>query len=221
MSIQDQTFSLLGKIIRVISLKNVIIWVLTAIVLVVGVTLLENRHTIYKRMTDGGDVIQTGSVLRVSETSQNHAKAVVENTEVVSAVVVWNADIRNNKRTPVFWFSSDMSLMKQLDAFYTARPHFPLFGNDLANNENVISIINGDFACTPYARGNASSFPGLAVRTPWVCRASLPPYYGQFSGYVTLSLSREPTADEVTALKGDTNGIATEIYFRDIQRKVR
>lgn len=221
MSIQDQTFSLLGKIIRVISLKNVIIWVLTAIVIVVGVTLLENRHTIYKRMTDGGDVIQTGAVLRVSETSQNHAKAVVDNTEVVSAVVVWNADIRNNKRIPVFWFSNDMGLMKQLDTFYTARPHFPLFGNDLANNENIISIINGDFACTPYARGNASSFPSLAVRTPWVCRASLPPYYGQFSGYVTLSLSREPTADEVTALKGDTNGIATEIYFRDIQRKVR
>lgn len=221
MSIQDQTFSLLGKIIRVISLKNVIIWVLTAIVLVVGVTLLENRHTLYKRITDGSEVIQTGAVLRVSETSQNNAKAVVSNTEVVSIVVVWNADVRNNKRIPVFWYSDDSSLMKQLDAFYTARPHFPLFGNDLQNNENLVSIINGDFACIPYARGNASSFPSLAVKTPWVCRASLPPYYGQFSGYVTISLSREPTADEITSLKSDTNGIATEIYFRDIQRKTK
>jgi hypothetical protein len=218
MSIQDRAFSLAAKVIRIISLKNVAIWTLTALVLLVGYTIFENRATLVSYVVNGRTIdAPTITGFAVSSASQARIKQLVDTDDLINSIVILNADIRNNRRVPIFWYSDDASIQKTLDTFYTGRyGGIPLFTSEEKNNENVVGVINGEFACSAYVDGNTVVFPGLATRMPYVCRASLPPYYGQFSGFVSITLNRIPTPDELIALKAEALSISTEIYFRDV-----
>ena len=218
MSLQDSVISLAAKILNVISLKKVGIWTFAAIVVLLGFTIFQNRAVIYAAVTSA-PVVETPTTLvpfTVSPTSVDRVKQLVDDGGLISTIVVLNADLRNNRRIPIYWYSNDPVIQKSLDTQYISRFGIPLFTAEEKNNENMVGIINGEFACSPYAEGNSGLYPGMEVRMPSVCRASLPPYYGQFSGFLTISLSRTPTPDEVINLKSTALALATEIYFRDV-----
>jgi hypothetical protein len=218
MSIQDRAFSLLTKVIKVISLKNVAVWTFAALVALVGYTIFENRAAIVSFIVNGPEADSpTISGFKVSSSSQARVKQIVDVDDLVNSIVVMDADIRNNRRVPLFWYSDDTSIQRNLDTYFAGRyGGIPLFTSEPKNNENIVGVINGEFACSPYEAGNAALFPGMASRMPFVCRASLPPYYGQFSGFVAISLNRVPSPDELIALKAETLNISTEIYFKDV-----
>lgn len=218
MSPQDSVISLAAKILNVISLKKVGIWTFAAVVVLLGFTVFQNRAVIYAAVT-AAPVVETPTTLvpfTVSPTSVDRVKQLVDDGGLISTIVVLNADLRNNRRIPIYWYSNDPVIQKSLDTQYVSRFGIPLFTAEEKNNENMVGIINGEFACSPYAEGNSGLYPGMETRMPSVCRASLPPYYGQFSGFLTISLSRSPTPDEVINLKSTALALATEIYFRDV-----
>ena len=219
MSVQDRIFSLAAKVVKIISLKNVAIWTFAALVVILGYAFFEKRTEIVSYIVNGPVSEAPGiASFGISDTSKNRIKQIVDIDELISAIIVANVDIRNNRRIALHWYSDDTSLQKSIDALFANKyGGIPLFTSDEKNNETIVSIINGEFSCNSYKDGgNAGVFPGLENRLPYICRAPLPPYYGQFSGYVTLSLNRVPTADELTALKAETINISTEIYFRDV-----
>lgn len=220
MAVQDRLFSLAAKVLRVISLKNVAIWTFAALVALLGYTLFENRKSIIEYLIEGPVTEAPSQITEfaVSDTSKQRVKQLVDIEPLINSIVILNADIRNNRRIPIYWYSDDLSVTRALDINFGDRfGGIPLFTSDEKNNENVVGIINGEFACNTYADGgNSSIYPNLANALPYVCRASLPPYYGQFSGYITITLNRIPSADELATLKITALNIATEIYFRDV-----
>lgn len=218
MSLQDSAFSLTAKILSVISLKKVAVWTFAAIVILFGFTVFQNRTKIYAAITSA-PVVETPSTVipfSVSQTSQDRIKQLIDADDLVSTVIVLNADLRNNRRIPIYWYSDDPVIQKTIDTQYANKFGIPLFTAEEKNNENMVGVINGEFACGEFASGNSTLYPGLGSRMPTLCRASLPPYYGQFSGFLTVSLARAPTPDELVALKSTILALATEIYFRDI-----
>ena len=219
MSLQDSVFSLAAKVLDVISLKKVAVWSFAAIVVLVGYTVFQNRTRIYSAITSA-PVVETPTTLipfAVSVTSQDRIKQLIDTDNLISSIIVLNADLRNNRRIPIYWYADDPFIQRELDSqFVGSRFGIPLFTAEEKNNANMVGVINGEFACGLYADGNSGLYPEMGTRMPSVCRASLPPYYGQFSGFLTISLNRTPTADEVIALKSTLLALATEIYFRDI-----
>ena len=219
MSIQDKAFSLATKVIKVISLKNVAVWVLAAFITIAGYTVFENRAKLVQYVVSESNSTDAPSAsgFTVSAASQLKVKQLVDADELVSSAVIMSADIRNNRRIPLYWYSEDLSISKVLDSYFAERyGGVPLFTSEEKNNENIVGVINGEFACSMYADGNSSTFPGLVKRIPYICRVSIPPYYGQFSGYISLALTRIPTQDELITLKSEALTISTEIYFRDV-----
>lgn len=219
MAVQDRLFTLAAKIVRVISLKNVAIWTIAALIGIVGYTVFENRAALVSYIVNGPEVDTPQTTnFKVSETSQSRIKQLVDNDDLINSVVVLNADLRNNRRVPIHWYSDDPSIQKSTDSLFGGRyGGIPLFTSDEKNNENIVGIINGEFACGNFTDGgNGAMFPGLQNRMPFICRTSLPPYYGQFSGYITVTLNRVPTPSELDELKVETLNISTEIYFRDV-----
>jgi len=218
MSLQDSVISLTAKVLSVISLKKVAVWTFAAMVVLTGFTVFQNRTAIYAAITSA-PVVETPSTIvpyTVSQTSQDRLKQLIDGDDLISTIIVLNADLRNNRRIPIYWYSDDPFVQKTLDAQFVSKFGIPLFTAEEKNNSNMVGVINGEFACNKYSEGNASLFPGMESRMPTVCRASLPPYYGQFSGFLTISLNRVPTPDEVIALKSTILAVATEIYFRDV-----
>jgi len=219
MAIQERLFSLAAKVIQVISLKNVAIWSLAALVTLISYTVFEQRTLIVNYILKGPEAATPATTaFALSDTSKSRIKQIVDENDLIIAITVLNADIRNNRRIPIHWYSDDAQVQKQLDSSFSGRyGGIPLFTSDEKNNENIVGVINGEFACNTYEEGgNGALFPALATRFPYVCRTSLPPYYGQFSGYVTISLNRVPTQTELDALKAEALNLSTEIYFRDV-----
>lgn len=218
MSLQDSVISLAAKVISVISLKKVAVWTFAAIVVLIGFTVFQNRAKIYASITSTPEIATPSTVVvfNVSTTSRDRLKQLIDADDLISSVIVLNADLRNNRRIPIWWYSDDPLVQKTFDGQFVNKGSIPLFTAEEKNNENIVGIINGEFACSLYNEGNAALFPGLGSRMPTVCRASLPPYYGQFSGFLSISLNRIPTPDELIALKSTTLALATEVYFRDI-----
>jgi hypothetical protein len=219
MSVQEKVFELLAKIVKVISLKNILIWSLTALTAIVGYTIFENRVAITNYVVNGPEnEAPQISTFTVSDTSKSRIKQLVDTDDQINGVIILNADIRNNRRVPIEWYSDDSSIQKQIDTLFGGKyGGIPLFTSDEKNNENIVGVINGEFACSSFDEGgNGSIFPGLSSRMPFICRTSLPPYYGQFSGYILVTLNRVPTASELDKIKSETLNISTEIYFRDV-----
>jgi len=219
MSLQDSAISLAAKILSIISLKKVAVWSFAAIVVLIGFTTFQNRSKIYAAITSA-PVVETPSTLityEVSATSKDRLKQLIDDDDLISSVIIMNADLRNNRRIPIYWYSDDPLVLKTFESqFSRSNVNIPLFTAEEKNNENIVGVINGEFACNLYADGNASLYPALASRLPTICRASLPPYYGQFSGFLAITLVRVPSPDELISIKSTTLALATEIYFRDI-----
>ena len=219
MALQDRLVTLAAKIIQVISLKNVAIWSLAALVGLMGFTIFENRGLLINYIINGPEIdAPVANSFLISEASRRRIKQLMESDNLINSIVVLNADIRNNRRIPIYWYSADLSIQKSLDGLFNGRyGGIPLFTSDEKNNENIVSLINGEFSCGGYeSSGNQTIFPSMGSRFSHVCRISLPPYYGHFSGYITFTLNRSPNTGELDALKADAINISTEIYLRDI-----
>lgn len=220
MALQDRLFSLAEKVIRIITLRKVAIWAFAALVIVFAYTVFQNRATIINFIVKGPttEIAQNISSFSVSDVSQQRSKQLVDSDPLINGIVVLNADIRNNRRVPLYWYSDDSSVLRGFEILFGERySGIPLFTADEKNNESIVGVINGEFACGTYDEGgNSSIFPNMVNSLPYICRASLPPYYGQFSGYITITLNRVPLADELVGLKVQVVNLSTEIYFRDV-----
>lgn len=219
LSILDRLLSLAEKIIRVISLKNVIIWFLTALFIIVGLTIFENRDTIVKTFMQKPATTQQANTFKVSPIVKERAKQFVDREDLVVAMTILTADIRFNRRIPVYWYSDDAFVLKQLDGIFSGRyGGVPLFTSDEFNNAAVVSAINAEFSCKPFGEsGSGLLYPGLGTRMPVMCKTSVPPFYGQFAGYIVVALNRQPTELEIDFIKAETIDLSNEIYFRDIR----
>lgn len=81
-------------------------------------------------------------------------------------------------------------------------------------------MLNNEFKCVPSAETHyVRFFPDLASKYPVTCRIAVPPFFGEFAGYITAILTRKPTSAEYDSLKIEMNRIAIETYLRDISKK--
>lgn len=210
----------IGKIVKTITLNKVIVWGVTASILVVGYTIFEQRKVLYNFIFEDAPAVVAlkSTSFTVSEQTKTAVKTLVVGEDNIAAIIILSADIRNNYRNTIFWFSDDSSIQRSLDALYLNRnAKIPLFSSDQKNNEEIVSVINGEFTCTKYDdAANKSIFPGLKDKFPFICRTSLPPYYGQFSGYIAFVLHSLPDTTALDKIKSEAISLATEIYFRDI-----
>ena len=84
----------------------------------------------------------------------------------------------------------------------------------------MVAMLNNEFRCVPskdtvFIR----FFPDFHKRFPYVCRIAVPPFFGEFAGFITVALNRQPNPAEYDSLKIEMNRVAIELYLRDISKK--
>jgi hypothetical protein len=184
---------------------------------VFGYTIFENRDELFSSADSSKKLIgnPVGVAFTVSTNTKETLKALVNSNKNIEAIAVTSADLRLNIRRNVFFVSEKTVLVQGTDT--ETIPRLPLFSSSKENNRQVVKMINGEFFCTPYLETTlAKSQPGLLKETTTACRASLPPYYGFFSGFVTVFLKNDPTLEQQHVLRSEIEAIATEIYFKDV-----
>jgi hypothetical protein len=84
----------------------------------------------------------------------------------------------------------------------------------------MIAMLNNEFKCVPIAETSTFRFfPTLLEVFPYVCRIAVPPFFGEFAGFITVFTTRALKEEEFDSLKIEMNRLAIEIYLRDIAKK--
>ncbi len=51
-----------------------------------------------------------------------------------------------------------------------------------------------------------------------VCSISIPPFYGRFSGYLNIYLTKKPSPDELTLIRQVARDLSLRIYENDVDK---
>lgn len=198
--------------------------VLTA--LVAGLTTLalytsyEYRANIFNAVVSGAPKSEDARDWTVTF-SQQELDGLVSANELVKFVLVTQVDLRNNRRRPRYWKLDDpeVSIIKQKAAQLLPQA---VFDYDDKNTQQMVAVLNNEFICTKFEDTiYMRHFPEMLTRMPFVCRAAIPPFYGRFVGILTFGLSRQPTQNELGALKLEASRLSIYIYINDVIKKNR
>lgn len=212
--------NLIPLIVRMITVKRLVIWILALIVAGFSFTAYEHRKELYSasvlgRVQESNTVVIT-KVFTLHQESANKIKDFVQADPNILGIAIMNADLRLNVRSLVFFYNRSQ---KDDLGIVVGRKivTLPLFSRTQENNRQMVKLLNGEFDCSPYTPDLLSAaLPEANPRTVAICQGSLPPYYGYFSGFVTIFLSVDPSLEYQIFLKSNLDLLSTEIYFKDI-----
>jgi len=205
------------KLLTWITFKRLGMVTLGALVWIVSLTIFENRSSIWDTRNDTTLPRPLEHVrLKVKDKVQVRLKTFVDVAPYIHLITVTSANIRLNEADVVFWYSDDPVVTFELsDRFAKNGTTRPLFGTDDNYNASVVRTINGEFVC--YENKGVLG-PSLASRVPYLCRISIPPHYGQFTGFVTVGLTAKPTPEQAEDIRRTLADVSSNVFFDNINR---
>lgn len=215
--------SFASKLVTAITFKKVLLWTLTGVLSVVGYTAYEHRSDLFEATKIGSSSIVSGNpvgaIFTVGETTKKNIATFVKDEKSVVGFTVVSVDIRLNVRNQLFFFADPTAPNPPTIAPLALLARLPFFTKNEDSNRQMIKLINGEFTCAPYTTSTSlllAISPTSNRDVVTICRASLPPYYGHFAGFVSVLLNTDPDVEEQVRLKQAIETMATEIYFRDV-----
>lgn len=209
----------LSKLVTSITFKKVLIWTIALVLFVVGTISYEHRTELFDIAagTNGPAVNRVNTTFTISDRTKKDIASFVSDDRSVMGFTVYSVDIRLNAQNSLYFFTDPSAVDPPTLSPLTAITRLPLFTKNDDNNRQMVKLINGEFTCAPYGTTIlATVAPTVNRSVITICRASLPPYYGHFSGYVSVFLNSDPDIDKQVRLKQMIEILATEIYFRDV-----
>lgn len=179
----------------------------------------ENRQSIYNFMSRDKNSRLNPAKVTISHITQTEIKDVVSRSELIIGVQITLVDFQKNTRHIVF-SEFDSPILSNIYSRFVNNTfgELPLFNNDTLNNGRIIDLINGEFNCIPYPKSINSKFlPESTKYVDTTCAAGIPPFYGKFTGKVTLHLNRQPSSVEIDQLRTLTNNLSSKIYDNDLR----
>jgi hypothetical protein len=88
------------------------------------------------------------------------------------------------------------------------------------NTKQMVRIIGNEFTCVPFKDAYYSKFViEFEKDIPILCFLSIPPYTGQFFGYIGVGLKRQLSYNELEAIRIEMSRLSVDIFLRDIAKK--
>jgi hypothetical protein len=217
--------SLLGKLAAIQKFLKVLTWTkiaqTMAFLFVLGLawSAYETRQSIYNFASQSKIATRTSIPVKLSKKTTDSIIATVDKSDLIVAMQVTIVDFQKNTRTMVFTYTDDENIRLLWAAFEEkGLNELPLFNTDLVNNQRMVDLINGEFICNPFTTTigyKISPFADKYIST--VCANGIPPFYGKFTGIVSVYTKRTPTPEEVDQIRTLTKSLSATIYDRDIK----
>lgn len=206
------------EMIDALTLRRVALLTILATFLITIFVLFENRAAIFALIYKTSEA-PTAIQWELSNTSKNQIVSLT-NVDPISIVVFSDVDLKKNRRITKFYYAKDAGTLDYITPIIARLLPSPLFDYDAKNTEQMVAMLNNEFKCVPSVETvNNRIFPELARQYPITCRIAVPPFFGEFAGYITLILNRKPTPFEFDSIKIEANRLAIEVYLRDISKR--
>jgi hypothetical protein len=209
--------ALVSKLVKTITLKSVLLLSLAGILAIAALLSFEHRAEIFGSITTPKQrpVNEVGHEFVIGDDTKARIRDIIKTDQTYNGIAILSADIRLNTRRVIYVYDPTASKAKMAHLLNTSR--LPLFTRNEDNNRQIVKLINGEFFCAPYATTQVAQMaPDQIGSNVTICRVSIPPYYGFFSGFVALALRVDPSIEQQSRIKEMLENLATEVYFRDV-----
>lgn len=215
---KEKIFAFLEDMIDALTFRRVALLSLLASICIVLLSAYENRAALFATVYKGAEPV-TAIKWELSDDSKNQLIATTNNS-FVGAILLTDVDLKKNRRTTKYYYVKDPKIAEQVKIAASKILPQALFDYDAKNTDQMVAMLNNEFRCTPtkdtvFVR----FFPDFPKSYPIVCRIAVPPFFGEFAGFITVMLTRTPKPEEFDAIKIEMNRIAIETYLRDISKK--
>ena len=193
-----------------------------------GYYLWLNRKPLLTPFAGQKIVVDAKRIPNPSPASKTQLTQFADANENIMGVNVIRVDFQTNSRNTTFRYYKEQAVIDGWNAYMNSGPvpgvarAAPLFGDNEANNQRLVNLINGQFSCVRTLDTIAGQvIPVINQHSLATCMAPIPPGYGDFVGFINIFLRNQPSGDEIVRLERLTNEIAIDFYERDIVQSTR
>jgi hypothetical protein len=214
---------ILDRFVTWASPTRIIMLTCVALVLIGSLTVFEKRDAIVKGLTDHDGVevsISQEPKLELPSETQEQIIKLVKRSPDISFIAVVSANLRVNQRDTVFYYSDEHTIdLAMRNLLASSGSTYPIFTTNDKSNVQMVSVINGEFSCQKFGDTIfATRLPAAANDMPHICQVSMPPYYGEFSGYILFGLKKVPDKMGMDDLRLEAIKLSTDIYAKTMPK---
>lgn len=183
--------------------------------------LYENRSNIIAVIVEPIPKITSSEipVWELSEKSKQSLQKFAIETDV-AFISIADVDLQKNRKKSKYNFIDDPSIKLEPAISQALALPQAMFDYDPKNTDQMVAVLTNEFRCDAYRDTVYFRYaPELAEKLPLVCRMAVPPFVGQFVGFVSVILNRNMTRLELDTIRLEISRIAVEIYLRDVIKK--
>lgn len=217
----DKLIENLPKILRALTFQRVLSACVLAGMLCILAIVWDQRVALVSNLKVSSIASAKNVSIVGNEKTAKAAKELVNRAALITGIQLINVDFRTNTRSTAFFYSDQVALQNIVDNAMALRvsPTPLLIKSDEQNNVRLIMIMTGQFVCYPSETSLLGKAAGEVVAlAPYMCSISIPPYEGNFSGYLNLFLKSAPTGDEIEELRTAARILAADIYDRELSK---
>jgi len=212
------------NILKLLSWGKIAQLVSVLVIVVVSLMFWENRVVVYNSLRVTAKVeVDSPLVLELSNDTRQYIDTAVNKSTLISGIQIVSVDFKKNSRMTSYFSTDSDDLLESYNTFLKNKiSPTPLFTSNESQNQRVIELINGEFSCKDVKETIAASLlQDLDKSTKVICSISVPPYYGRFSGYLNMYLSRVPSSVEIVTMKQISRDVSLRIYEIDIDKSAK
>ncbi len=215
---KEEIIGFLNDMIDALTWGRVGLLSLLASFLITLLIVFENRTFLFNKIFSDIPLEHITVPWELSETSKTELQELINSQPLLVGTLVKEVNLKKNRRILKYWHSSDINVRYSVATTIATLLPQAFFTADRADNVQMLAVLNNEFKCVPTTDTiYMKIIPDLHKSVPYLCRLAVPPYAGQFAGFITLFLARAPSQIETDALKIELTRISIEMYLRDIE----
>lgn len=211
MSLTDHYFRIAASAIRALTWSRIFKVGMLSAISILLVSLWIFRATLITSSLARNEDLPT---LRVSHNLKDELGDVVKRSESIIGIQITTVNFQRNILLDTYsYFDNDQMQINYKAYIKNKITDLPLFNEDKANNQHVIRLINGEFICSPFSQSGMYRYSSnYGTSEVYMCEMGIPPFYGQFSGILTLYVSGKPSKDTLEQMLLLSRELSLRVY---------
>jgi hypothetical protein len=218
---KEKVLGFIETLIDTLTFRRVFLIALLTLITLFLNTLFENRKDIVAKFTGSKPAVVEDNITNWTLSEPSKAALVnLAKTTDVTFISVTDVDLKKNRRVIRYYYLGDPSIKLEPSMLQALALPNPVFDYDPKNTAQMVAVLSNEFRCDPYRDTiNYRFAPQFAEKLPTVCRLAVPPFVGQFVGFITIATNRVMTKEELNTIRLEVSRIAVEIYLNDVIKK--
>jgi len=214
-----ENLAIVQKFLQVLTWRKNVQFLVFILIAGLAYATFENRESIYNFASQAKIAADPPLAKKISKQITDKIDTAVNKSDLIIGIQITIVDFQKNTRFVIYTSIDDVDL-KNIFVRFTDNTiaELPLFNSDVNNNKRLVGLINGEYICNPFIDTiGAKLMPDATKYITTVCANGIPPYYGKFSGIVSVYTRRQPTSEEVDQIRTLSRLLSTEIYERNFK----